>query len=520
MKKNKANAFQSSLKLIAKTSFIVLIGVLLSKILSYGYRIIIARYFGPEVYGLLSLAIIIASTFAAVSALGFAEGLLRFIPIYRGREENEKIKYLFRFSTSILIITSLISGLLLFLFSNYISTTFFHDADLARYLKIFSLLVPSSIFAGILLASLRAHEEISWYSFIFNIAQNVIKLSALLILILLGLNSDSATISYLLGIIGMLIISYIVCKYKIPHLFQKSNLPHDEKKLLRREILSYSIPILFFGIISTIFYWIDSFSIGYYKSAVEVGLYNAAVPIAMILAVAPELFMQLFFPMITKAYAKKNIGLIEQLSKQVAKWILIINLPVFAILLVFPGAMLNLLFGADYLAAENALRILAISSVMSSVFIVSNQLVSMMGKSKLVLMNIIIASIINFLLNALLVPMPKIMFLDNSTGLNGAAIATLISVFVFNILFMAQSYKYLSIIPLRKKMLNLFAISLISIGLLIYLRTIFISNNLIVLGALFGVFIIVYVILAIISRSLDEHDISILRSILAKIKNQ
>jgi len=517
MQKKDVKGLDKSLKLLVRTSFIVLIGLVLSKILGYTYRIIIARYFGPEVYGLFSLALMISGWFIAISALGLAEGLLRFIPVYRGRKENSKITYLFRFSLITLTVTSLISGLLLFLLSDFISLTFFHNINLSIYLKIFSLLVPAGAIGYPFLAALRAHEKISWYSFIFNIAQNVIKLSVLLIFIVLGFNSNAITLSYLAGVFGMLVISYIVCRYKIPHIFKTHNLPHDEKKLLKKEVISYSLPILFFGIISAIFYWIDSFSLGYYKGAFEVGLYNSAVPIAILLGMASEVFMQLFFPMITREYARKKMKLIEQLSKQVAKWILIVNLPIFAIMMVFPGAMINIFFGSQYLAAENALRILAIGAFISSIFITSNQLISMMGKSKLVLMNIIIASLINLGLNMILVPMQKIGFIENANGLNGAALATLISIVIFNLLFMYQAHKYLKIIPLRRKMINLVVIAVIPTILLFYLRTKFVSNDLFTLGVLFGLFMAVYIILILLSGALDKNDRDIIRSIWGKV---
>lgn len=45
----------SALRLLAKTSVFVFIGVVISKVISYFYRIVIARYFGSEVYGLFCL---------------------------------------------------------------------------------------------------------------------------------------------------------------------------------------------------------------------------------------------------------------------------------------------------------------------------------------------------------------------------------------------------------------------------------------------------------------------------------
>ena len=49
----------NSLGMLAKSSLIVLFGLFISKVFAYIYRIIIARQFGAEEYGLFSLAIVI-----------------------------------------------------------------------------------------------------------------------------------------------------------------------------------------------------------------------------------------------------------------------------------------------------------------------------------------------------------------------------------------------------------------------------------------------------------------------------
>ena len=89
-KKNEKTLLESSLKVLAKTSMVVFIGVLLSKVFTYAYRILIARYFGPEEYGLFSLAFMILGFFTALSSLGLIEGVLRYLPIYRGKEQKAR----------------------------------------------------------------------------------------------------------------------------------------------------------------------------------------------------------------------------------------------------------------------------------------------------------------------------------------------------------------------------------------------------------------------------------------------
>ena len=86
--KNKNERVEKSLKMLAKSSFIVLIGVFLSKLFSYLYKIIIARSLGPDIYGTFILSISIAGVFITISSLGLTDGLLRYIPLFLGKKEK------------------------------------------------------------------------------------------------------------------------------------------------------------------------------------------------------------------------------------------------------------------------------------------------------------------------------------------------------------------------------------------------------------------------------------------------
>ncbi len=511
MKKEKKD-LDKSLKLIVKSSSIVFIGIFLSKVFMYLYKIIIARYFGPEAYGLFSLAFMIFSWTVAISAFGLSEGLLRYTSLYRAKNEKNKINYIFKISSIILIFSSMISAITLFMLSEFISIKFFHNPELIIFLKLFSIIIPFFIFSHVFLSIIQAFEKISVHTFIFNIFQNFIKLISLFLLILIGVKTNAIIFSFLLGILSMFIISYLYCKYKLPQIFGKPKLRKSEKRKTIKNLISYSWPIMFLAFFLNIFNLIDSFSIGYFKGVLEVGFYNAAVPIATLLSLTRTIFLQLFFPLMTKMYALKNMSVINSISKQVAKWVLIINLPIFALFFIFPGVFINFLFGAEYLVAENALRFLSISALLSSVFIVSNQLLSIAGKSKLILLDIIIASVLNIILNAILVPMPKIFFIDNAFGITGAAIATMISTIVFSFLFLFQAKHYLSIIPLKRKMIRIFFIAAILAILIVFIKQ-FIIINLLTMTLLGIFFFLAYLLLIFTTGCLDENDLMILKSI-------
>ena len=264
---------------------------------------------------------------------------------------------------------------------------------------------------------------------------------------------------------------------------------------------------MLFGVINTILFWIDSFSIGFFRNTSEVGLYNVAVPLAALLGFFPELFIQLFFPLITKEYSKKNIPLIKELSKQLGKWIFMLNLPLFIILFLFPGAIINILFGKEYILAENSLRILSLGTfVATSTIYISDNLLAMKGKSKLILANILIAAIINILLDIFLVP---------KYGINGAAIATAIVHILLGFAILFEAKYYSSIVPVRRKMFKILFISLIPTILLIFLRKI-IPINLISIVLLGILFLFLYILLIFITNCLDKNDFMILKSIRRK----
>ena len=86
------NHLDTSLKLIVKTSFIVFLGLMVSKLLGYGYRILIARFFGPEAYGLFSLTLSIVPFFTTLAFFGLTDGLMRFIPMLRAKNKDDEIE--------------------------------------------------------------------------------------------------------------------------------------------------------------------------------------------------------------------------------------------------------------------------------------------------------------------------------------------------------------------------------------------------------------------------------------------
>ncbi len=506
-----------NLRLIVKSSFIVLFGVGLSKLFTYVYRVIIARHFGPEVYGLYSLGIMILGFFIAFASFGLPEGILRYISIFRGKKEMEKIKYSYDFTSRFILVSSIIFGIILYFISEFIALNIFHNEKLILFIKILSIGIPLTAFSNVLLSVLRSYEKIREYSFITNFIRNFAKVIVLVILIILGFESISVPLSHALGLLLMLIFVFIICRKKTPEIFDK-NLKEGKEIKIAKDILSYSWPVVFVGIMQVALTWLDSFFIGYYKTAVEVGLYASAVPIAALLHFVPELFMQLFFPLITKIYSEKKYHLIKELSRQVVKWIFVINLPLFILIFIFPDIIIRILFGEQYVAAGNSLRILAIGLFVTTIVpTISYHLLLMKGRSKLILFNTSLSIILNIILNYIFVPMEKIWFIENKLGINGAALATLFSILITSALLIFEVRKNFNMIPARRSMIKIFLMGIICTIILIYVKQFF-AINIVSFLILSCFFILLYIFLILISGGLDSNDKIILLTIKNKLK--
>jgi O-antigen/teichoic acid export membrane protein len=356
------------------------------------------------------------------------------------------------------------------------------------------------------LSILKSYEKIGLYSLFSNIVLPLTQLISITLFIYFGIGVSSVTYSYLIGFFITSIATFVACKKKIPELFKKNKIVKNKYPGLFKEVLSYSLPLFMAGVTWKIFSWGDSFVIGYFKTASDVGIYNAAVPIAMLLTISSQMFMQLFFPLITKVYFKGDKETVKQVSQQVGKWIFAINIPLAILLFMFPERFIELLFGKDFISAGNALKYLAIGFFMLSFFDISSKLISMKGKTKVILFDVLIMALFNVTLNIILIP---------KYGINGAAVATSISFVILSVVITLQSKQYVSIVPIRRKMFNILVASIISTIILYYLR-LFVDATILSFVILSLVFSLVYLILIFVLKGFDKNDFFVIRKLIGK----
>ncbi|MDP3918486.1 MAG: flippase [Nanoarchaeota archaeon] len=496
---------EDSLKWLAKGALFAFIGLVLSKLLNLIYRTIIARSLGPADYGLLNIGIAIFGIAAAASTLGLNQGAERFIGFYEGKSKQQKS--VIRSSFKITLVISIISMILILLFSTPLARIFSDNPKLISVFIILGLAIPAYVLLELLISCMRGFKRMDLNTLIKQITEPSLKLILTIIFLYLGLSLLGAITAYVIAIFVAFGLSF----YFIQKIIPKSK----EKSLsLEKKLITFSWPLVLSSVLLNLMVWIDSLMIGYFTTENLVGLYNAASPIAALLWIPLLMFQSLFVPIISKHYAESNLKDINSIYQTMLRWIFLLVLPLLLFMFIFSKEIIFLFFGEAYLGSITVLRILLLSYFISSLFGPIDYICNAFGLTKQRLLIDGSSVILAIILNIILIPIWSI---------EGAALATLSAWIFLRLTF----YTYLkfkvnlklsskkNIIQYSKVIFSSILALLISSYIFKFINIEITSITSIGLGILF---ISIYISLLLIIKALTKEDLLIINSIKNKIK--
>lgn len=406
-------------------------GAIVGYLLSFIFRLTVARLYDPAIYGVFSLGLIILSLSVTFSSLGFLTGIKKFLSPFKSREKI--ISYM---SSAIFIAfpLSIVISIFLFFFSEEISVSIFSSSDLIPFLKIFSLVLPLQIIYSLIARFFEGLEIVKYRVLIVNILKTGPAIIFVIILSFFDINAQNVAISYLLSAgVSVLVALYLY--------FRRIGIDYSFNPRYK-EILSYSLPILFSGVIYLFLRRLDTLMIGYFMTDVDVGVYNAAVPLSNFLLVFLSSFIAIFFPVASRKFEDGEIIGLKEIQSITSKWILILTLPIAVFFVLFRSEVITLFFGTEYLAASSALAILSLGMLYEVFTGPLDMGLNAIEKEKKVLMVTCTALVSNVILNYFFIPI---------FGINGAALATSVSIIVQNSLGLYLLKEYFDFVPISKK---------------------------------------------------------------------
>ena len=232
--------------------------------------------------------------------------------------------------------------------------------------------------------------------------------------------------------LGGFLLLFIATTIQTTALFKKfKDKTTNDNRFSYTEIFKRSYPMALSAVAYFIMQSVDIIILTAYEGYDKVAYYSIAVKLATVTALALMSVNIVVAPKIAEIYNNNDHSKLNKLIKDSSRIIFSISIPILAILFVFSELMLSF-FGENYVLAKDALSILLAAQFFSSICGPGAIYLNMTGKQQKLNKILIAGLFINVILNFLLIP---------SYGIEGAAIATLISMLFWNSLIVSVIYK-------------------------------------------------------------------------------
>ncbi|OEF99781.1 hypothetical protein BHF71_00980 [Vulcanibacillus modesticaldus] len=357
------------------------------------FSLVATRLYGVEAFGEYTYAFTLVSFIMIFAKAGLDNGLIYYIP----KNGNKYVSLSF-------FINAILSLLLVVLTFYFIT-----DSFVRLMLPLVWLLSMEQIYFGVY----RATGKIKEYYFVNGFISILLRILLVIVFyFFIGKNAKSIA----LGVYFSFIFSIAIYFYQNKDRFNK--IVYD------KTFLRYSFPLVIAAIMGVMMDRIDIIMLGTMIDKKSVGIYQIAVQVANLTSVILVIFNTVFAPQISSLYHKGKLEELRKIYMQSTRILSLISLVALIFIVIFSKYIL-LVFGEDIVAGQFALVLRSIGQFINAAVGSVWLMLAMTGKPKLQMYGNFTASVINIVLNFLLIP---------RYGINGAAFASMIAIGFVNIL--------------------------------------------------------------------------------------
>lgn len=438
-------------------------------------------------YGIWAQIAVTIGIVTPIASLGLDASMARYLPSLTKKDEIQEIFYSIFLS---LLPVYIILSTLIYIFSGVISSSLFNGY--ISVVKILSAIVFFECINSLLLDYLRSKQMITKYS-LLSIIKSYVQVLAVSFFILMRKGILGAAVGLLLtNITVFLIMACIIYSnigFKIPKF----------KNI--KEYLSFGLPLLPTAVSGWVVNSSDRYVIGLILGAAAVGYYSPGYSLGslILMFLAP---LSVLLPItLAKHYDENKLQEVNKTLYYSLKYFLAIGIPAVFGLSFLSKSILNILSTPE-IAEEGYLiaPFVAVSFLLYGVQTIYWQILILKKQTKIGGRLWLIASLLNVLLNFLLVPY---------TGIIGAAITTL---FAFTFAFIVTAYYSNKIYKLDPNfgfiLKSIFASIVMSLVIVVCNPTEWVSVVITI-----GICVVVYFIVLLLLKGFDKTEFLLLKEL-------
>ena len=381
-----------------KSTIILLIGGVITKILGMLIKIIMARLIGTKGLGMYMLILPTFTLLISLSQFGFPLALSKLIA-----ENNRNNKQLIFSIFPILVIINIIIIFLIIILSPIISNNLLHNKDIYISILSMALVIPFTSISSICRSYFFGHQQMLPHV-LSNIIEDIIRLIIIIIGIPLVKHLGLKYIVCFLILINIIseIFSTIILIIFLPKNIKIKKEKLKPNKTYRKDNLKICIPNTTSKLIGSIGFFLEpiiltnillmnNYSSNYITN--EYGIISGyVIPLILLPSFFTLALSQSLLPVISKEYANKNIKSIKNKTKLIIILSLLIGIPITLILLVKGDFLLKFIYHTN--KGIIYIKVLAPICLFQYIQAPLSSILDALGKSKDNLISISIGTIV------------------------------------------------------------------------------------------------------------------------------
>lgn len=333
-----------------KSTIVLIIGGIITKILGMLNKVIMARYLGTEGLGIYMMILPSFILFLNISSFGFPVAVSKLV----SEDDRNNKKLIFTSIIFVLFINFLLMIFILFI-AKYLSFNLLHEKRSYYAIMAISLVIPFASISGILRSYFFGRERMGPHV-ISHITEDIVRIIAMVIGVPFFMHKgvEYAVCFVILTNIISEVTSILILFFFLPKNFSLTRSDVKPSKIYLRDCLSISIPTTATRLIGSICYFLEPIiltgvllDVGYPNSVIvrEYGIISGyALPLILLPSFFSNAISQALLPVITKKYKMRDIAGVKRKIRQGIAYSLLIGIPLTIVLEMFPDKLLKLLY--------------------------------------------------------------------------------------------------------------------------------------------------------------------------------
>jgi O-antigen/teichoic acid export membrane protein len=400
---------------------------------NYALQIGLARWMGATEYGTYDYVITLSTVLALLSGLGLSGAVLRFVPEYTVKQDWARLRGLLLSSWWQTVIAGLVTATIAMIVIEWWNRSVaFSDLRLPLLLGVW--LIPLLALLKLQLEMSRSIRQIA----LAYAPSLVIYPLALMLAALVWMKTQPPLTSITTIILSGFTLLFVLIGQQ--WLFHQALLPSVQRSrpvFGLKQWLLVSLPLLFVDGSLIALNQTDTLMIGAFLGTRDVGVYGAAFKTATWVSFILASVNAIAAPMFGTLYAQGDRQALQRLVSTIARWMFYPALFVTVGLFIFSEPLLSL-FGSEFVVAKWSLLALSLGQLVNVGAGSVGYLLMMTGHHNHCAFVFACSALINVGLNLIGIPI---------LGTLGAAIATALSMMLWNLWLNRLVVKYLGIDP-------------------------------------------------------------------------